>query len=305
MTRRLVSVVLAAAMLPTWWCAGCAWLGGSRGRERAEALAALPKQLKNAADGSALLLVPGGQFIMGEPDQQKKVTVPPYYIDRTEVTNAQYAKFLAEAEKSGDAKWRHPDQPKGKKSHAPLFWDNKNLDNKNLGKAKADHPVVGIDWFDAYAYAKWAGKRLPTEAEWERAARGTDGATYPWGEAPPQAALEYRANYFSAYLAADGYRYTAPAGSFPNGASPVGCLNMAGNVGEWCADWFAPVPKSRRLDNPKGPATGTARVIKGGAWNLAAASLRTYNRWQMDPTKRQASIGFRCAKDAPLPQETE
>ena len=300
MSRRLVSVAVAVAVLATCFCTGCGIFGSGRKGAEAEAIAALPKEVRNAKDGAVLVLVPGGQFLMGEAEQQKKVTLPAYYIDRTEVTNAQYAKFLADVAKAGDAKWRHAAQPASKKDHAPIFWDN-----ANLGKAKAEHPVVGVDWFDAYAYAKWAGKRLPTEAEWERAARGTKGATYPWGEAPPEAKLKFRANYFSSFLAADHYRYSAPVGSFGDGASPEGCLNLAGNASEWCADWYAALPEDRRLENPKGPDTGTARVVKGGAWNLAAASLRAYNRWQMATTKRQASVGFRCAKDVPPPPKAE
>jgi formylglycine-generating enzyme required for sulfatase activity len=237
---------------------------------------------------------------MGEPERPKRVTLPAFYIDRTEVTNEQYAKFL-EAVEGGDAEWRHPDQPQEKTTHVPLFWTN-----AELGQAKKNHPVVGLDWFDAFAYARWAGKRLPTEAEWERAARGDDARPYPWGSQPPEDRGVFRANFFGSSYAADGYQFTAPVGSFPAGASPVGCLDMAGNVGEWCADWFAPLPEERRLESPAGPPTGTQHVVKGGGWNLAAASLRSYNRYAMDPRKRLSSVGFRCARDpAPAPAATE
>ncbi len=263
-------------------------LGGPAAEETS-----LPPRIRNATDDSVMVLVPGGKFTMGPPGNEKIVSLAPYYIDRCEVTNAQYAKFLAAVHKQGDTAWRHPKQPASKKTHVPAFWDN-----VNLGRSKPDHPVVGVDWFDAYAYARWAGKRLPTEAEWERAARGTDGRVYPWGNDPPERGLRYRCNFFGSYLGADGFRFTAPAGSFEAGASPVGCLNMAGNVAEWCADWFAPLPRQRRLVNPKGPASGTAKVTKGGAWNLDAESIRSYNRWPLDPLARLASVGFRCAKDA-------
>ena len=296
MASRLARVALAVAILAAWWCPGCIRTRSKGETERIGAAAALPRQVKNPKDGSVELLVPAGEFLMGEGEPQTRVTVAAFYIDRTEVSNAQYAKFLADVAKQGDAQCRHPAQPTSKKDHVPTFWDN-----PNLGKAKASHPVVGVDWFDAYAYATWAGKRLPTQAEWERAARGTEGAMYPWGQAPPQEGLTYRANFFSSFLAADSYHYTAPVGSFPNGVSPVGCLNMAGNVAEWCADWHGPVPEERRLADPKGPATGTERVIKGGAWNTAAPSLRAYSRWRAAPARRMASVGFRCARDAAPP----
>ena len=296
MVGRLLRVCFVAVVAATLWCAGCVRTPTSRVGARAEPETALPKQVKNPKDGSVELLVPAGESLMGDVEDRRRVSLSAYYIDRTEVTNTQYGKFLAEVTRQGDAQWRHPAQPQSKKDHVPVFWDN-----ANLGKAKANHPVVGVDWFDAYAYAKWAGKRLPTEAEWERAARGTEGATYPWGEAPPQERLTYRANFFSSFLAADRHRYTAPVGSFPNGASPVGSLNMAGNVAEWCADWFGPSPVERRLADPKGPSTGSERVIKGGAWNLAASSLRTFSRWRMAPQRRLASVGFRCARDAQAP----
>jgi len=262
--------------------------------ERA-AEAALPREFPNATDGSVLLLVPGGEFVMGHPGQAKRVTLKPFYMDRLEVTNAQYAKFLAAVAKEGDAAWRHPDQPATKKTHVPSTWAN-----PDIGEAKANHPVVGVDWFDAYAYAKWADKRLPTEAEWEKAARGTDGRVYPWGAAPPEERFTFRASFFGTYLSADGFRYTAPVGKFPSDASPCGCLDMAGNAAEWCADWFGPPPVEPRLTDPVGPPNGTERVTKGGAWNLNAESLHSYNRRPMAPSGRAANVGFRCAKNAPL-----
>ena len=293
MLGRTVRVTLVLGMVAAWWCAGCNRIRPETPTEKPETVVALPKQVKNPKDGSVELLVPAGEFLMGEGEQQKEVTLAAFYIDRTEVTNAQYARFLADVTKSGDAPWRHPDQPKTKKDHVPSFWDD-----ASLGQPKANHPVVAVDWFDAYAYAKWAGKRLPTAAEWERAARGTDGRTYPWGNDPPCEGLTFRANYFSSFRAADNYAHTAPVGTFPNGASPVGCLDMAGNAAEWTACWFGHMPPERRLANPTGPATGTERVIRGGAWNTAAPTLRAYSRWRDAPAKQSASVGFRCARDA-------
>jgi len=293
MTRRLALVALGAVALTSPAHLSCTRFG-SGARDAKAALEALAPETRNDKDGSVLVLVPGGDFTMGPPSRPKRVTLKAFYIDRLEVSNAQYARFLADVAKQGDAAWAHPDQPKSKKTHIPSFWSN-----ANLGQNLPDNPVVGIDWFDAYAYAKWAGKRLPTEAEWERAARGTDDRIYPWGDAPPQRGLQSKCNFFGSYLGADGFRFTAPCGEFPAGISPVGCLNMAGNVSEWCADWFGPLPEARRLDSPVGPATGTQHVAKGGAWNLNAESIRCYNRWGMDPLGQLASVGLRCAQDVP------
>ncbi len=286
---------LAVACVLSGFSFGC--LRPRRGPSEAERAAqtALPTETRNAADDSVLLLVQGGEFIMGAPGQARRVVLKPFYMDRLEVTNAQYAKFLAAVAKQGDAAWRHPDQPATKKTHVPSTWAN-----ADIGEAKASHPVVGVDWFDAYAYAKWADKRLATEAEWEKAARGTDGRVYPWGAAPPEQRFIFRANFFGTYLDADGFRYTAPVGKFPVGASPCGCLDMAGNAAEWCADWFGPPPAEPELADPAGPPAGTERVTKGGGWSHNAESLRSANRWPMAPSDRAASVGFRCAKDAPL-----
>jgi len=291
-TVPVCAVLLGLACLPQ---AGCTRVSTEEAAPApVEREVALPGKIHNAPDDSTLLLVAAGDFVMGPSEGEKRVSLPAFYIDRLEVTNAQYAKFLADVKKQGDAAWRHPDQPKDRKSHVPLFWSN-----PDLGEAKATHPVVGVSWFDAYAYAKWAGKRLPTEAEWERAARGTDGRPFPWGGEPPVQGLRYRASFFGTFLGADGFRFTAPVGSFPTGASPVACLNMAGNAAEWCADWFGPLPSPRRLESPTGPATGSLRVAKGGAWNLGAESLQSSRRWPLDPQHRLASVGFRCAMDAP------
>ncbi|HUT32050.1 MAG TPA: SUMF1/EgtB/PvdO family nonheme iron enzyme [Planctomycetota bacterium] len=294
MARCIRLIALVAAVVLTTIPAGCLRPRGGSRRAVTEAALALPKEMRCAADNSVLLLVPGGEFVMGPPGQEKRVTLPPFYMDRLEVTNAQYAKFLAAVAKQGDAAWRHPGQPASKRSHVPAMWSH-----ADLGEAKADRPVVGVDWFDAYAYAKWADKRVPTEAEWEKAARGTDGRPYPWGSAPPEKGFRYLASFFGTHLGADGFRFTAPVGSFPAGASPCGCLDMAGNAAEWCADWFGPPPAEPRLANPPGPAAGTERVTKGGAWNLNAESLHSYNRWPLAPERRIANVGFRCARDAP------
>ena len=246
---------------------------------------------------SNMVLVPAGRFTMGSAVKgdempQREVELSAFYIDMYEVTNAEYATFLDWMQKTGDHSKCHPGEADGK-DHRPTYWDDKRL---NL----ATHPVVGVDWFDAYAYAAWAGKRLPTEAEWERAARGTDGRRYPWGDDGPKGKEGYRANSKSGgFFSSDGYKLTAPIDAFANGVSPAGCYNMAGNVWEWCADWYQfRYYESAPGRDPKGPADGEKRCARGGSCYVKdAIVLRCANRNKACPRNRFYDFGFRCVKD--------
>ncbi|MGQ9920912.1 MAG: formylglycine-generating enzyme family protein [Desulfobacca sp.] len=238
--------------------------------------------------GLTLRLISGGTYLLGSPPEevgrywhegpQHRVQLNPFYITDKEITNAQYGRFLAAT--------GHP---------APLYWQDKHLNGP-------DQPVVGVTWHDAVAFAAWLSNltgqtyRLPTEAEWEAAARGgLVGQPFPWGQQPPDHDGRFLANFNPNPFDRDGYRYTAPVGSFPpNG---FGLFDMAGNVAEWCLDWYdAKAYHNRPRLNPSGPPTGTTRVLRGGSWYSRARDLRCAARQFAPPNRTDGFIGFRLVR---------
>jgi len=234
----------------------------------------------SAKDGMVLVYVPAGDFLMGSTDSdpqaqsdekpQHRVSLDAYWIDRTEVTNAMYALCVS----AGAC------QPPGNTSSYTRI-------NYYGNSQYADYPVIYVDWKNAQAYCGWVGRRLPTEAEWEKAARGTDGRIYPWGNGSPSSSLlNYNFDFGN----------TTVVGNYPSGASPYGALDMAGNVWEWVADWYdssyyANSPSS----NPTGPALGQYRVLRGGSWNYEKEYVRSAGRNWDGPAVSGGFIGFRCA----------
>jgi formylglycine-generating enzyme required for sulfatase activity/tRNA A-37 threonylcarbamoyl transferase component Bud32 len=230
-----------------------------------------------------LVEVPAGEFLFGVPEASwvpkqvklRREKLAAFHVDRCEVTNARYQVFLDWIRRTGDhSKCDKQEGPA--KDHTPYFWKKTDSPPDLLEPEK---PVVGVDYYDAYAFAAWAGKRLPTEMEWEKAARGTEGWTYPWGN--DWAAEEKRLNWGDVHASIDGYKLTAPVGKFPGGASPWGCLDMAGNVTEWTSDYWD-------------EKSGAHRVVKGGSF-LEKQLCRLWERLPEAPNNAgQKYLGFRC-----------
>jgi formylglycine-generating enzyme required for sulfatase activity len=250
----------------------------------------------NQKDSMVLVYVPEGEFLMGSDFEDDPyffgaegpmhtVSVNAFWIYQTEVTNAMYQACVED--------------------HAcpkPIRNNSRTISDYYTDPNYANYPVIQVNWVDAVSYCVWAGGRLPTEAEWEKAARGTDGRLFPWGNGglEPQLASfcgtscpdDYRENID------DGFPEIAPVGSFPDGASPYGALDMAGNVWEWVRDFFEPLYyETSPYDNPLGPATGDRRALRGGSWRNPAGGIRTVVRISLPQTDGLDTVGFRCVVD--------
>ena len=222
--------------------------------------------------------IPAGEFAMGLDGVQAlederplhRVWVDRFSMDLHEVATGQYAEFLAATQRP-----------------APWQWNSVDLAQHR------DRPVIGVDWSDADAYCRWKGRRLPTEAEWEKSARGTDGRLYPWGNWVPNKDI---ANF------ALGARFSysqvlVPVQSYERGKSPYGLYHMAGNVWEWAQDWYAVnYYEVSPEQNPQGPEQGQFKVLRGGSWSDMPKYLLTYGRFKLPPETRNSYTGFRCAK---------
>ncbi len=232
-------------------------------------------------DGSEMVLIPEGPFQMGSQPGAGDLDEMPihaayvsaFYIDLREVTQAQFSVFTAEEGFMDPV--------------VPVFEDDLSL------LEGPDLPVVGLPWILASEYCKWADKRLPTEAEWEKAAGGEESLRWPWGNDSRDKAANIRGDE-------DGYHYLAAPGKFSGGRSPYGLYDMAGNVAEWVADWYDPnYYKEAPFNHPKGPEKGKFRVYRGGSWNESLVNARVAKRFAAAPHQTSAVIGFRCAMTPP------
>ncbi len=246
--------------------------------------------------------VPPGPFRMGtdaaEESAQKAHESPAHWPDlsafevmRTPVTVLQFGRFIDDGGYEERRHW----SPEGwafreeQALRCPRFWSHAER-AEWAPYLTPNRPAVGVCWYEADAYARWSGARLPTEAEWEKAARGTEGLAYPWGEWQ-----EDRAGHRG-----HGPRKTVPVGVFPAGESPYGVLDMAGSIWQWCADWYAPdayaTADARDPAGPPGPSPPARHVVRGGAWNTLPFSLRCANRNSYPPSARFSNLGFRCVR---------
>ena len=217
----------------------------------------------------------GTQTEIGEFDEKppREVTIHSYFIDLYEVSNAQYQKFVEETR-------RH-------RQEVMVFFDDVSV------LFQPALPAVGVSWFDANAYCGWSEKRLPTEAEWEHAARGEDQRQWPWGERFIEGSANIRGGE-------DGFTYTSPVGGYEAGRSPFGLYDMSGNVLEWVFDWYSEFfYKEGQVTLPKGPDEGMTKTLRGGSWDNSMNDTRTTKRYAVAPYRKEATIGFRCAMDAP------
>lgn len=240
-------------------------------------------------DGAPMVLIPAGEFWMGSSEGEGKedeyprhqVFLDAFYMDKFEVTVSRYHQFIQSTNRS-----------------KPEYWDQVDINvNGNL-------PIIGVNWHDAESYCRWAGKRLPTEAEWEKAARGKDERTWPWGN---QAPASWLAKFGQTSFGLTGYVLRVyvdgleSVDSYEAGKSPYGLRHMAGNAEEWVADWYEENYYRESLDrNPKGPSNGQYRVLRGGWWGTSVPFwMRSANREHRAPADRFVGLGFRCARDIP------
>ena len=243
-----------------------------------------------------MVKIPAGTFLMGSDKKidrnayqpefpQRRVYLDAYEIDKYEVTTVQFLKFVLATDRKPLIDWQY--------------------EGGHFQETMANHPVMHVSGFDADAYCRWAGKRLPTSAEWEKAARGEDGRIYPWGNEP--AGLS-RANFGRTGLSGPVrdrperlllYPPIISVDKYDNGVSPYGVFQLAGNVAEWTADWYDPHYYKTAPDrNPKGPEKGTQRAFRGGGWIDSTPSVRPAQRNGTDPNTKRNWLGFRCARDA-------
>jgi formylglycine-generating enzyme required for sulfatase activity len=268
----LVSAVLSALLVAP------AWIGWSLAGTVSPATVSPPAT--NAADEVELIYIPAGEFTMGHQDSYdtlpvKRMNLPAFFIDKYEVTNKRYKRFI---DATGyKVPWSQDP------AVAAYAW---NWQTRMYPQGKGDDPVVLVNWEDAKAFCAWAGKSIPTEAQWEKAARGANGKPYPWGN-PWEAG--------KANTAESGLKQTAPFGTFKADVSEYGVNDLAGNVSEWVEEWFAPYPGNPMTNYEE---RNKYKVLRGGSWDYSHSIANGYHRQYALPQSQMAAIGFRCVTAA-------
>lgn len=241
-----------------------------------------------------MVLIPKGEFIMGASEKygvlgvevcgscvpEHQVYLKSFYIDKYEVTVSQYKVFMSAA--------RHS---------PPLQWTSLYMKDSPLPAVRETEPITDVSWYDADAYCQWVGKRLPAEEEWEKAARGTDGRRFPWGNEWKEE-IANTIEYYFKHNKKEVYISTftvAEAGSFKGDVSPYGVYDMGGNVLEWTSSWFKPYPGN---ESQRDAFEETYKVVRGGSWMMDASYSFVFNRVEHTPDINNPDFGFRCAKDA-------
>ena len=232
-----------------------------------------------------MIFIPAGEALMGQKDEKEypehRVYLDSYYIDRYPVTNRDFDEFVRSTGYRAKGIWRN-----------------------HFSEHSLDHPVIDVTWFDAKNFAEWKGKMLPTEAEWEKAARGPEGIPYPWGHKADKNKCNNRqmdrTEGIKKMINISDGRGTTPVDTFLESSTVYGVMDMAGNVKEWCSDWYSAYyyrnSASTVLKNPGGPEKGDYKVIKGGSWKNDITLCTTDKRNKLHPNSHEADTGFRCVK---------
>ncbi len=255
------------------------------------------------------VFMPGGVFDMGEAGEfepVRRITLSSFYMDAYEVTNVEYKQFIDAGGYNNQAfwtdegwQWRQTSNEQNFKTSdpKPMYWGTGSAPwESDPYSNQPNSPVVGVNWYEAYAYARYRAKNLPSEAQWEYATRSQSGRTYTWGDAWDGNRANHGQSHSPYFDESDGYRYCAPAGSFPSGNNPEGVNNLVGNVMEWINDWNGDYNPDQTF-NPSGNATGTEKVIRGGSWRGSTLFCRGFHRNRSTPKLRYPDCGIRLVRN--------